>query len=222
MKHDLRKFVPDVAQILAETTPEKVAARRRKALEQLREEGLIDRLTPAPPGAEDAEPHEVPRTEEKKVARRSSPLAIGIGAAVAVTVPAILVALFMGREADRKIEAAAASARAALVRPGATATPGAGTMPSMTPAASSTMTATAMPSATVTATTVPSATAPLITPPAMPRGAARDPHENPRPAPAPSATAAATATAAPDVGAAPSAEPPAASPGAFGGGKVEF
>ena len=43
MDHDLRDYVPDIAKVLEEHTPEAVTERRRKALE------LVDRPTPAPP-----------------------------------------------------------------------------------------------------------------------------------------------------------------------------
>jgi hypothetical protein len=156
MKHDLRKFVPDIAKVLADTTPEKVAERRRKALAQLRDEGLIERITPAPPGADEAEAHEVPRPPPKAPARRRSPLVIGLSAAIAVTVPAILVALFMGREADRKIEAAAESARAAATSAPSMTAPGAPSAPA-TPSAAAVAPVT--PSATAVAPATPSAAA---------------------------------------------------------------
>jgi hypothetical protein len=114
MKHDMRKFIPDVSRILRETHPDAVRERRRKALEGLREAGLIDRLTPTPvPRAEDAEPCEVPQaaTEKKAEAQRRRTRAVFIGFAVlAVVTPAIV--LLAGRVKAPREQAAVTAATA--------------------------------------------------------------------------------------------------------------
>lgn len=197
MKHDMRNFRPDVAKILADTTPEKVAERRRRALAQLREEGLIHESAPPPP-PDDAEPHEVPQKPATN-RRRVTPLWMGIGAVLAVTLPAALVAVLMSHGAKQPPAAspslhaspgAGLSATPSAVAPpasaGATATPSA-----PAPSAAPTATMTASPAVTV----VPTATAL----PARPRGKlnATDPL---RDVPAP--------TTAPTVEPAPSAPAP--------------
>jgi hypothetical protein len=48
MKHDRSKYMPDVGKVLQETDPATFDERQRKALEKVREAGLIERLTPEP------------------------------------------------------------------------------------------------------------------------------------------------------------------------------
>jgi hypothetical protein len=48
MKDDLSKYMPDVGKVLEESRPERIKARRRKAVEKLVDAGLIERETPPP------------------------------------------------------------------------------------------------------------------------------------------------------------------------------
>jgi len=48
MKNDRPKYMPDVAKVLRENEPTAFAERERNALAKLREEGIIERFTPAP------------------------------------------------------------------------------------------------------------------------------------------------------------------------------
>jgi hypothetical protein len=48
MNNDRPKYVPDVAKVLRDNEPAAFDERERQALTKLRQEGLIDRLTPEP------------------------------------------------------------------------------------------------------------------------------------------------------------------------------
>jgi hypothetical protein len=144
MDDDLRKYRPNVAQVLRDTTPEKVEARRRRALRGLVEEGLIDRLTPTPvpqkpadaPGVEVPEQERPGGDEPASAAPRKWPLPlIVLAVSAAVCVPLIVGVTVATRDTDKKIADAMATARAAAAMTAADAAPASAPMASAPPAA---------------------------------------------------------------------------------------
>lgn len=176
MKPDLRRYVPDVARVLEESHPDKVKARRRKALEKLREEGLIERLTPEPapeaahvlegatlpralmstdePGpyevpeaAPERAPHDAARARADAQRRRTRALFVGF-AILAVVAPIAVLLAGRVREPRERSHATAASASAQIAASTLPATSAAPTV-SATSNATANASATAAPSATM-------------------------------------------------------------------------
>src|SRR5262245_25022036 len=82
MKDDLNKYDPDVRKVLAESTPERIKERWRKAVEKLVDAGLIDRVTPPPEGHPEAEPPEGATPGADTRASAPSPWAAGAGSEI--------------------------------------------------------------------------------------------------------------------------------------------
>jgi hypothetical protein len=150
MKHDRPKYMPDVAKVLRENEPAAFAERERQALAKLREEGLIERLTPEPakrvsapsPWAKDgegaggevdkaelpsammpaADERPVTKPVETSAAKQWWPPSWKVAVGVAV-MTALAFGLAVGVMAGRaKEKATAAAASAIVVMPSASAT----------------------------------------------------------------------------------------------------
>lgn len=173
---DMRKYVPDVGKVLRETTPAKVAERRRLALEgldrasdprvsepALRAEARVhDEGAPpsgAAPKAEEASAFEVPKAAPARpVAPRSAPWMV-VGAVVAVTLPAVVAVVMSSRSTEKKITEAIASAKASAAAPARVEMSAPATAPEAPPPPS-----TASVSATATRTTTTRAAIPRSSP----------------------------------------------------------
>ncbi len=122
------KLEPDVAKILRETTPEKVAERRRKALADLEAAGGDRASRPAPKadaeGAFEVPKPKLTRAARMEAARRSWKLVLAC-AVIAVAAPVAMVVLTQGREPAGSSDSGAglvtAAPRASAVEPRASA-----------------------------------------------------------------------------------------------------
>jgi hypothetical protein len=197
VKHDLRKYVPDVTRVLRDYSPEANQERMRKALEN------VDRPTP-PDLAQSLGPMAPPATEEPPVTKAAQPDKPAKGTAargrswklvagfafIALAAPTLAVLVL---RATRPAPSAAATATASAAAPSATA--GASSTASTAPIATAVPSATVLPNAVPVPTAEPSARP--LAPKKRPSGTHAPKDEPHAPAPPPASAAPATATAAP-------------------------